>query len=224
MCHRNRNLGIAGKRPFAGQCLICHNPERVDVGEGSRGFSRRLLRRQILNRTHHLSGRRQGDLIDGPRNAKIGDFDPSIGGDQQISWFHIPVNQPGLVRSVKSRCGLGDDVENSLGGQEPFSFDNRRQRLSRHEFHDEVRAALFFTKVVNTCDSLMIDQRGMAGLRSKPLPERLVAQVFFLENFDRDLAFNDLVYCLPDLTHSSDSEAGLQFVSATKYVSNLRSH
>ena len=134
------------------------------------------------------------------------------------------MNQSGLMRSVESRCGLGDDVKNTLGGQESFPFDDCGQRLSRHEFHDQVSASLFFTEIVNTRDSLMIDQCSMASLRSKPLPKSLVAQVFFFENFDCDLTFNDLVYRLPDFTHSTDREAGFQFVSSTENVSNLRSH
>jgi hypothetical protein len=154
------------------------------------------------------------NLVGDPGDAEVGDLHPAVRGDQQIARLDVAVHEAGCVRGVQGGGGLRDDVEHPVGGEHMLAFEDGGERLTRHQLHDEERAALFFAVVEDVCDALVVDQRGVTRLRTEPLEKARVAQVLILQDLDRDGAPDHEVGGLPDLAHPADRDPGLQLVTS----------
>ena len=167
----------------------------------------RLFRRQVLHGAHHLAGRSERDLVGDASDAEVGDLHTAVGRDQQISRLDIPMYQPSGVGGLQGSSGLGDDIEDAVSREHTLTLENRTQRLTGHELHDEVGTAVFFSVVEDVGDSLVIDKGCMPRLGTETLEEPGVTEVLVLQDLDGDGATDNQVCCLPHLTHAADGDA-----------------
>ena len=118
-----------------------------------------------------------GNLVGDAGDAEVGDLDPAVRGDEQVSGLDVAVHEAGGVRGLQSRRRLGDDVEGPVRAQRSVALDDRGERLAGHELHDEEGTAVLLAVVEDARDAFMIDQCGMPGLSAEALEESRIPHV-----------------------------------------------
>src|SRR5690606_39686281 len=223
---RRRSTGRPDARDGwrAGEGVICDDAERVDVVRRGGRMPARLLRREVLHRTHHLTGGRERHLIRDPSDAEVGDLDAPVGRDEQVAGLDVAVHEAGRVGYLQSGCGLRHDVEYAVGREHLLALEHRREGLPRHELHDEVGRAVFLSVVEDVGDALVVAEGGVPRLGAEALEEAGVAEVLVLEDLDGDGASDHEVGGLPHLPHAADRDPARQLVSPTEGEAARGSH
>ena len=93
--HPGRRVGL--ERPPAGQHLVEHDAQRVDVGGPGHLVAPRLLRAEVVDRAQGGAGDRHRGLGHGARDAEVGDLHVAVVGDQDVSRLHVPMDQPATM-------------------------------------------------------------------------------------------------------------------------------
>src|SRR5690606_20734218 len=167
---------------------------------------------------------RERPLVGDARDAEVGDLDAAVGRDEQVSRLDVAVHKARGMGGLKGGCRLGDNVEHAVGREHALPLEDRRECLARHELHHEVGAAIFLAVVEDIRDALVVDEGGVPCLRAEALEEARVAQVFVLEDLDRDGATDDQVGRLPDLAHAAYGDTARQLVTTTEGEATRGSH
>ena len=104
----------AVERRAAGQHLVYHHREAVDVAPRVElAFARRLLRRDVVGRSHDHAGRGAGPIL-GQRlgDAEVGEQAPAGGAlHQDVVRLHVAVDHAGLMREIQGRGDVPGDVQ-----------------------------------------------------------------------------------------------------------------
>src|SRR5690606_37507425 len=149
-------------------------------------------------------------------DAEVGDLDPAMRGDQQVSRLDVPMDQPSGVRRVQSGSRLGDEVEHAVGGEYAFALEDRGECPTGHQLQHQLGPALLFAVVEDVGDAFVVDQRGVAGFSAEALEKTRIAHVFVFQDLDGDGAADDQVGGLPDFAHAADGDSGRQLVPPTE--------
>src|SRR5690606_17187962 len=222
--HRDRDLRLTREGTLAGEALVGDDAERVRVGRRGRRMSGRLLRRQVLHGSHDLPGRGQRHLVGDARDAEVGGLHPPVGRDEQVAGLDVAVHQTGGVRGLQRGGRLRDDVEGLVGAQGAVALEDRGERLTGDELHDEVGAAVLLAVVEDAGDALVVDERRVARFGAEALEEPGVPHVLVLEDLDRHRAADDVIRRLPHLAHAADRDPRLQLVATTERHTLRRPH
>jgi hypothetical protein len=129
MPKRDRDRMLAGKGATAGQALIGHHPQGVQVAGRCRRLAGGLLRRQVAGRAHQQLPLITLALTERPRDAKVGHLHRAVWADKQVGWLDVPVHQPGPVGRPNRQRRLSDNVEAPVQPQASLPSQQRRQRL-----------------------------------------------------------------------------------------------
>jgi hypothetical protein len=174
-----------------------------------------LFGREVLGGAHDLTGCGQRDLVGEPGDPKVGDFDAVFRVDEEVSGFHVAVDEAlGVSGRQGARC-LGDDRQGAVGGEDFFAVEDGAERVAGDELHDQVAGAFFFPVVKDVRHAGVVEQGGVLGFSAEAPQEVGVSRVLFLENFDGDDSTEHGVACFPYFTHAADGDTFGQFVSAT---------
>ena len=183
-----------------------------------------LFRGQVLHGAHHLTGGGQRHLVGDAGDAEVGDLDPAVRRDEQVARLDVTVHQSRRVGGVQGRGGLRDDVEHPVGGEHPLTLKDGGQRFTGDQLHDQVGAAVFFAVVEDVRDALVVDQCGVPRLGTESLEEARIAEVFVLQDLDRDGASDDEVGGLPHLAHAANGDATGKLVPSPESEATGGSH
>ena len=85
-------------------------------------------------------------------------------------------------------------------------LDDARKRITRHQFHDQVRGVVLLTVVENIRYAGVVQQRRITGLSAETLQEARVTGVLLLEDLDRNDAPKHLVASFPHLAHTANCD------------------
>ena len=135
---RRRDRAVGVERPAAGQALVEHHAERVDVARGGGRLALGLLRGEVLRGADHLTGLRQRHRVAGPGDAEVGDLHGAVGGDEQVGGLHVAVHDAQLVGGGHAVGRLGEQVGGGLRGHPLAAPEQRRQRLAPDQLHHQV--------------------------------------------------------------------------------------
>ena len=109
----------AWERHHAGEALVEHRAERVDVGGGGRGLAADLLRGAVVDRPDELPARVRtvspSPLVrpKSARNAR------SSLVDEDVLGLDVAVDQAGRVGGVEGGGDRGEDAQQPLGSSPP---------------------------------------------------------------------------------------------------------
>ena len=130
------------ERRLAGEHLVEHTRERVDIGSGVDVLATDLFGTHVLRRTEdrahaggQLSGRARVRVDQRPRNPEIGDQREAI-GEQDVLRFDVTMNDTVLVRVRQRACDLARETHRVLEGELSLAFEARSQRFPRDVRHD----------------------------------------------------------------------------------------
>ncbi len=111
--HRQRR--VRGVRLLAGEHLEQQDPGRVDVGPRVGDTAGYLFRRQVGGGADQHAGLGVTGAREHPGQAKVGDLDGVVRGEQDVLWLDVPVREPGGVRGAEAAQHALHDVQGLAG-------------------------------------------------------------------------------------------------------------
>src|SRR4029453_7015183 len=134
------------ERGVAGEALVEHAAQRVDVGTGVDGFGADLLGGDVVHRADEvpgggLPGHRRGALGE-PEVGEVdmvGVFPAGARGDEDVPRLHVPVDQPAGVGRVQRGADLAEDRGQTGELQRTVPVKHRLEVAALDLAHDDVQ-------------------------------------------------------------------------------------
>ena len=144
-CNRDRIL--PGKRQISGHHLIDRNAERIDVASLIAESPLRLLRRDIVNRSHRRGGHRLGG--NGTRNSKVRHLDLAIPRNHDVLRLDVAVNDVLFMRRLHALCDLNRNADRLLHLKMPFLGDITLERNSLNQLHHDIMKLSLIDNIID---------------------------------------------------------------------------
>jgi hypothetical protein len=113
----DRDRMLTAKGATAGQTLIGHHPQGIQVAGRGRRLAAGLLRRQVARRAHQQLPLVTLALTERPGDAKVGHLHHAVWADEQVGRLDIPVHQPNLVGRPDRHRRLPHDLQAAVQPQ-----------------------------------------------------------------------------------------------------------
>ena len=105
----------AGEGLFAGQALVEHAGQGVDVGAGVDLAGAETLGGHVRPRADGRVLRRQPGVVGGAGDAEVDEVREVVGVHQDVGRFDVAMHQPGLMGAVQSPRDLVDERHRAFG-------------------------------------------------------------------------------------------------------------
>ena len=215
---RGVGVGLAEERDAAGEALVEHEAERVEVGATVELATADLFRRQVLRGAHHHVVAREVVVgrVEALGDAEVGEQHAPVGGDEDVAGLDVAVHEAGVVGGVERRRDARADVDRQLGREAGLHVEELAQALAVDELHDDGLAALVLEDVVDG-DDVRVGEAGDGDrLAAEPLGDDGVRREARLEPLERDLAVEGDVRRQPHLGHAALGEPPLEPVAVVE--------
>ena len=194
------------ERRLAGQQLVEHGAERVDVGRGAHVLAERLLGSQVCRGAEH--GARQGQArgLDSPCDPEVRDLEHAVAPEQEVLRLHVPMDEARVVGVLERRGRLAPEPGRLVGLEPAAPREQVGDRLAVDELHHDVRPALVLARVEDPDDVRVRQPRREPGLAQEPGAELRVAPEVLGEQLDGDRPVQLLVVGAEDGGHAAVTE------------------
>src|SRR6185295_12572976 len=206
LLERDRHGALALERDAAGEQLVEHDPDRVDVRRRADRVALGLLGREVLRRAH--DGARLGHVRrSGARDAEVGDLGAPVGVDDDVVGLEVAVDDPAAVGEARGAQDLDGQVDGAVGVQRRLLLDDRLQRAPLEVLHRDVVGAVVLAAVVDGDDVLVLQAGGARRLAAEALDELAVLGEAPVEDLQRHLAPELQVLGDVDVRHAAAAQA-----------------
>ena len=214
---RGVGVGLALERHLAGEALVQHEAEGVEVGATVQPATAHLLRGQVLGRAHHhvvagevvTTTQRLGD-------AEVGQQHLAVGCDHHVARLHVAVDEPRCVRSVERARQRHADVHGQLGAELALLVQEATQRLAVDVLHHHGLAIAVGDGVEHLHDVRVVHAGDRDRLAAEPLGDHRIRGEVRLEQLDGDSPVQRQVGAEPHLRHAALRDATFQPVAPGK--------
>ena len=173
---QHRHLRGPVERRLAGERLVEHATERVDVGARVHLPALDLLGRAVLDRPDEGAGPRQPgrrELLD---RTEVGEVSAVARADEDVRGLHVAVDEPACVRRVERGCDLAHNRERPPHGQRALVGDQRLQVGALDAGHRDPEQAVVLARVVDRDDVRVVERGREPGLAQEAVAEVGVAE------------------------------------------------
>ena len=214
MLKRQPDDRVLSKGTLAGQHLVQHRAQTVDIGAVIYIFPECLFRADIGRRSNNfLIGRRNqrfGEL----RHTKIGNVRVIACIEQHIIRFDIPVDDSIRMSMVKRGC-QAFDYESGVPQRKSPLFDHVRKRPARHVAHHEVGLMVILpAHIIDRNDRRMLQGSDQLNFTFEARPRHQVVQHLARQNLDRYFAIGNGIKRTINGRHSTAAQLRFDLVSA----------
>ncbi len=105
---------VTQERRSAGDHLVEHGSEGVQVGPGRDFTAHGLLRGHVGHGSHHHPFGGQPRTVDGHRQAKVTNLGSAISGKPDVAGFQVPVDDATAMRKLQTTAGLSGNVDGAF--------------------------------------------------------------------------------------------------------------
>jgi len=216
VCQRHRQ-GFSGEGTPAGQALEGHDAQRVQVGGGRRGRTRRPFWCQVRRSSHQRPGAGKVRGSSPLGDTEISDLHVPCPADQQVAWFDVAVYQAGRVRCLQGAGGLSHQAHR-VRRSERSPFKQPGERRPVDQFHHQVGGMwrLGPAVVIDLRDTRVRQRRRMPGLRTEPGQVLLMNGIPGPQQLHRDLPAKRRVSGAPDFPHPARSNKPVQSIPTSE--------
>ncbi len=169
--HGHRRVRPEG-RPAAGH-RIKDGPKREEIGAGVDRLAPGLFGCHVLGRTGDDAALRQAGVVDGPRQAKIGELHPlDTVLQQDVGRLDVAVHHSLCMRGRQGPGGLGANAQDLLHLERPRRVEPLLERAAGDVLHDQVGQP---AKLIDRMDGddMFVPDRGCGPcLAGEPAPRR----------------------------------------------------
>jgi hypothetical protein len=202
--HGDLDRGVTAEGHLAGQHLVEHDPDGVEIRRRGHRRAAGLLGREVLRSPHdrpglrHLRGARPGD-------PEVGDLEP-LATDEDVVRLDVAVDDPVTVREAERVENLERVRDRLRDGERAAGEDELLEAAALDHLHGDVVRALCFAAVVDRDDVRVRERCGRLRLAPEALDEELVVRVAVVEDLDRDAAAELLVLGQIDIRHAPGAQ------------------
>ncbi len=211
---RRVGVGLAEKRDAAGEALVEHETERVEVGTTVELLAADLLGRQVLGRAHHDVVAREVCLggLQTLGDTEVGQQHPAVGGHHDVAGLDVAVDEARFMGVVERGGDARADVAGEFGAQPLLGVEYLAQALAFDQLHHDRLAPVLFEHVVDGDDVRVVEAGRRDRFATEPFGDDGIGGERRLEPLDRHLAIECEVDRQPDLGHAALREHALQLV------------
>ena len=182
------------ERAGAGRHLIQHRSKRKKIAPViDRGVPRQLLRRHIVNRAGDCTDACQlvgGIGVPGTcwkvlRQPEVQKLHEAAGGEEDVAWRNISMNDPLVVRRPQRVGDLDGDRQDLADRQRPAK-QSRLQARPIKQFHGDEGLRLVVADLQERADVRVVQRRGQGGLTFEASNGVDVFRQLVLDDLDGD--------------------------------------
>ena len=221
--------GRAGERRHAGQHLVHHARQRVEIGARVEvAGAARLLGTHVRRRADDDAG--AGELrrlrVGRPRDPEVRHQRAAVRREQDVLRLHVPVDHPVLVGVVQAARHVARDAERVFPRKRTHPAQPLPQRLALDVRHGEPedriagRGGGDLARVVDRDHMRMLQPGGEHDLAEEPVAAERGRQLR-AQHLERDRAVVAEVPREPDGGHATVPELALDGVAATQAVGQV---
>ena len=187
MHNANRQTVAGGVGHFAGQHLIKHHAQTVQISAAIDFSAAQLLRAHVIRRAHDRAGvGHHRDAVDGSRDAEIAQYARAIVTQQNIIGLNVAVDIAFAVRIIQSQRHLEHHAQGLIAFQ--GLVVRWHNRAAGEVFHGNVGLLAADANIENTHDMTMLQFGRDPRLTQKAFGKARVTQQMAAHQFQRDLA------------------------------------
>ena len=215
-CKRGVSVGLANERHFAGEALVQHESETVEIGSSVERLAADLLWREVLGRTHHDVVVRQ--VIFATRVESFGDTEVSEKHvsalrDQDVSRLHIPVDDVLVVRFFQRCRDRHADMYGQLWSERSLTIEHITKALAFDVLHDYGLLPVVLQAVIDSDDVGVVDAGTRDGFAAETFHQLGVASHVGLQDLDGDFAVELDVAGQPDFSHAALGDVAVEAIA-----------
>ena len=218
-CNGNRIVGI--ERLFAGQHLVEHDTNGIDVALGVGDIATCLLRTDVVHRADCLIGGGAALLPCKLGNAKVHDLDGAVGQKHNVLGLDVPMHNAAIVCVLECPQNLNDKMHSVFPVEHVLAVNEVLQRDTVNELHDDVLHLIRKAHVVDLHDVGMRHHGNCLGLIAEPTLEFLALRVLGLEDLDCHHAIIQHIGGTIYIRHTALAHEFCQFIAAVQSLSNI---
>ena len=203
----HRGLGLVRERHLAGQRLVEHGGERVEVAGRADGLTADLLRRRVVEGAEVLARQRRAAVAGALRQPEVGQVG-AVAVDEDVLRLHVAVDEPRAVGGVERGRNVREQDEHALR-LELAALGEPLQVGSLHEPHRHEEARLALARLVDGNDVRMLERRLQHRLAPEALAEAGVGAQGRREDLERNDAVERELRRLVDRAHATGAEPPL---------------
>jgi hypothetical protein len=211
-----RAVGSQPERRAAGEQLIQHTPQAIQVCPGIYRPASGLLGGQVGGRAQHRPGAGQGHEGRRLDDAEVGHFHPPVGTNQHVAGFDVAVHQPLGVGGGQRRAHLDGQLGGPAGRQRALPLQQLGQTLTRHVLHHQIVEPRIGTAVEHRHDVGVAQSGCGAGLAAEPFDEQRILGIGRAEHLDRHLSLQHPISGQVHAGHPAGSQQRAELVAAVK--------
>ena len=203
VAHRDRDEVVAGEGNLAGEQLVEHAAERVDVGLLVDRLAAGLLRRDVVARPHDRARDRHPVDVDRMGDAEVGHLRSAVGVEQHVLRLDVAVDEPLIVREREPARDLQRKLDRLARAQWALL---RHQLLQVHPvdvLEDDELPAVLLAPVDHRDDVRMGQLRDGARFPAKALDVVVVPRELLVQDLQRDRPLEQPVVRAVDARHAT---------------------
>ena len=132
----------AGEGRLAGETLVQHAAERVDVAPPTRLPTLDQLRREVVRRPEQLTLGGQPRRVRAAREPEVGQSRSPLAVEEHVRRLDVPVQHPARVKSIQPAAELRGEVDGLIYTERPEQAQPQRERAARVVGHRQELDAL----------------------------------------------------------------------------------
>ena len=188
-------------RAPAGEHLVEHEAERVQVAARRDFLPRELFRRHVRGRSRTQEFARRA------REAEIGDADPAGAVEHDVRRLEVAVDDAAVVRGGEARADLARQLDRAVLRKAADATEQRREILAVDVLHRQERVAFELADVVHAAHVGMRDLPRHADFRMELRQPRRIAIERLGEELQRDRLAELQIVGPIHLAHTAPTEA-----------------
>ena len=210
----HRDGGLTGERGAAGQHLVQHHPQAVQVGALVGLVAAGLLGAEVGGGADH--GTVFGQLlrvVPDPRHPEVGYLDRAVRRQQDVAGLDVAMDHPASMGHLQGGGHFGGDLGRPAGQEPALVLEYVPQRAPLDQLHDDVVGAVLLPPVVDRHDVRMAQVGGGLGLLAKPGHEGFGVGVALVQYLHRHPAVQGAVDGFEHVRHAAPRNVRDQLVA-----------
>src|SRR5580658_7307180 len=221
----DRHVIAAGIRRHAGEHLVKHDAEGVDIGPLVDLLAQDLLRGHVLWRTDYVAGLGELGVAFAlrRRDAEVHDLQESFLVDQHVRGFQVAVHDAELMRYRHAGADVDAELSGALQFHRLLVHDLAAQGVRGEVFHRDRVATLDVQEIVDADDVLVRDLARVAQLVHEALHHFFVLRDVGIQELQDQTLIDDRVLHEYYRAEGAAADAVDVFVAALDDIAGLES-
>ena len=212
-------FAVIGQR--AGEHLIEHNAERIEVAAGVRLKTLGLLGRDIVHGADGRVGSAAAVFVLKGGDAEISHLGDAVAVDHNVLRLNIAMHDAVLMRVLERLCDLRGKEERLRRGELPLAGDILLERDAFDQLHDDILHRERMAHIVHRDDVRMAEHGDGMRLGLELRLELRVGEDLFAQHLDGDVAVEPVVERFIDNGHAAGADDLEKLVAVIQQLADI---